>query len=91
MISNLENFLLGVFATLCLVAGAYFFKFWRKTRDPLFLAFAASFCIRSLNNAAKMSLSDPNTASTWSVIVGLLASLLIVIAILRKNLDGNRR
>lgn len=84
----IEILLIGVLAGLCLVAGLFFLKFWRKTHDSLFLAFAASFFIRGLNDANRASMTRPSEASIWSYLVGLAASLLIVIAIVRKNLDG---
>jgi len=87
MTTPAEIFLLGVLSTLAIVAGAFFLKFWRKTRDGLFLAFAASFLIRGLNDIIRASMARPNEASPFSYLVGLGASLLIVIAIVRKNLN----
>lgn len=86
MNSSLEIFLMGVFAALSLVAALFFIKFWRKTADSLFLAFAASFLIRGLNESGRVSMEHPNEATTWSYGIGILSSLLIVIAIVRKNL-----
>ncbi len=43
--SVLEAFLLGVIATSSLTAGVFFLKFWRKTRDSLFLAFGLAFFV----------------------------------------------
>ena len=45
----LEGFLLGVIVTASLTAGAFFLRFWRQTRDTLFLAFAAAFFIEGVN------------------------------------------
>ena len=86
MTTPAEIFLLGVLSTLSIVAGLYFLKFWRKTRDGLFLAFAAAFLIRGLNEISRVSMARPNEASPLSYLVTLVASLLIVIAIVRKNL-----
>jgi hypothetical protein len=41
----LDGFLLGIVATSSVIAGLLFLRFWRDTRDPFFLAFAASFTI----------------------------------------------
>lgn len=84
-----ELFLLGVLAALCLVAGLCFLKFWRKTKDPLFLAFGASFLIRSVNDATRASMERPNEATTWSYMIGIVSSLLILVAILYKNFGEN--
>ncbi|HUA86689.1 MAG TPA: DUF5985 family protein [Bryobacteraceae bacterium] len=88
MIPALELFLLGVFAALCLIAALCFFKFWRKTQDALFLIFALSFFIRALNDAGLASLPHPNEGTPWSYFVNIGSSLLIVAAIIGKNLGG---
>lgn len=88
MTTSTEIFFLGVFTALCFVAGLYFLKFWRKTRDPLFLAFAASFFVRGFNDGIRVSMPHPNEATLWSFAVSAASSLLIVIAIVKKNLDG---
>ena len=45
----IEGFLLGVIVTASLTSGLYFLKFWKRTGDQLFLAFAAAFLIEGLN------------------------------------------
>ena len=44
----IHGFLLGVIVTGSVLAALYFFKFWRRTRDFLFLAFAIFFVIEGL-------------------------------------------
>lgn len=78
-------FLLGVIATSWLIAGVFFFKFWRRTRDSLFLAFGLAFVIEALNRCAMLFLAKPNEGSPYIYGVRLLAFLLILAAILRKN------
>jgi len=84
----IEGFLLGVIATASLTAGIFFLKFWRKTRDSFFLAFAASFLIEGVNRSAVLLTEKPNEASPWTYLVRLLSLLLILVAILRKNYGG---
>ncbi|HEX3744442.1 MAG TPA: DUF5985 family protein [Bryobacteraceae bacterium] len=91
MNSAIEIFLVGVLSALSLVAGLFFLKFWRKTADTLFLAFAASFFIRGLNESMRASMARPNEATLWSYIVGMASSLLIVIAIVSKNMGRKDR
>lgn len=81
----LEAFLLGVIVTSSLVAAAFFFKFWRQTRDGLFLAFAAAFAIESINRLAFLVLETPNDGSPLIYTIRLAAFLLIVVAIALKN------
>lgn len=82
----LQGFLLGVIVTASLVAGAYFLKFWRRTRDPFFLAFSAAFIIEGLNRGAFLFMEQPNEGSPLIYTVRLLAFSLILVAIIRKNI-----
>jgi uncharacterized membrane protein HdeD (DUF308 family) len=81
----INGFLLGVIATSSLIAGLFFLKFWKKTRDSLFLAFGLAFFIEGLNRCAVLFLAKPNEGSPYIYIVRLLAFLLILAAILHKN------
>ena len=81
----IEGFLLGVIATSSITAGIFFLKFWRKTHDSFFLAFAASFIIEGMNRSAVIFANRPNEGSPWTYLVRLLSFLLILAAILRKN------
>ena len=80
-----EGFLLGVIATSSLTAGVFFLKFWKQTRDSLFLAFGLAFVVEGLNRCAVLFLAKPNEGSPYIYIVRLLAFLLILGAILHKN------
>lgn len=81
----IEAFLVGVISTASLTAGLFFLKFWRDTRDSFFLAFSASFMIEGFNRFTVLFLPRPNEGSPWIYLVRLLAFLLILFAIVRKN------
>lgn len=81
----LEGFLLGIIVTASLTAAAFFLKFWRASRDPLFLAFALAFLIEGVNRIGFLLVERPNEGSPAIYVVRLLAFLLILAAILRKN------
>ena len=81
----IQAFLLGVIATSSLTAGVFFLKFWQQTRDSFFLAFALAFIIEGLNRCAVLLLAKPDEYSPYIYAVRLLAFLLILAAILRKN------
>jgi hypothetical protein len=81
----LEGFMLGVIVTASLTAGAFFLRFWRQTRDTLFLAFAAAFIIEGLNRIGFLFVERPNEGSPAIYLVRLIAFLLILAAIVRKN------
>ena len=85
----IQGFMLGVIATSSITAGVFFLKFWRRTRDSLFLAFAVAFLIEGVNRTALLLVAKPNEASPAVYIVRLFAFLLILAAILRKNFAAN--
>lgn len=80
-----ESFLLGIVSITSIMAGMFFFKFWRRTRDSLFLSFSIAFTIEGLNRAAMLSLKHPNEGKPWMYLVRLAVFLLILSAILKKN------
>ncbi len=84
----LEGFLLGVIVTASLAASAFFLKFWFRTRDGLFLAFAVAFAIEGLNRTALLFLAHPNEGRPEIYLVRLFAFVLIAAAIIRKNRAG---
>lgn len=86
----INGFLLGVIATSSIAAAAFFLKFWRRTRDSLFLYFGVAFLIEGLNRVMVLGREHPNEGSPWHYLVRLLAFLIILAAILRKNYGLSR-
>lgn len=84
-----DFFLLGFIAACSLVAGLFFLRFWRSTRDVLFLAFAVFFVIQGGSTAVVGSLSQPNEGSLWLFLLRLLSILVVFGAIVWKN-SGKR-
>jgi hypothetical protein len=82
---GIESFLLGIVVATSLTAAGFFLKFWRTTRDPLFLAFALAFTIEGLNRTGILFLERPNEGSPAIYVVRLLAFVLILAAIIWKN------
>lgn len=80
------DFLAGAVTLGYAVAAVFFLRFWRKTADRLFLAFAAAFLLLSLNQvlAAVLEFGDERTPYVYSLRV--LGFLLILWAIVDKNL-----
>jgi len=85
----IQAFLLGVLATMFLAASLFFVRFWLETRDSFFLAFAASFTVEGLSQVVAVFQPKPSESSPWIYFVRLLAMLLILVAILKKNYEGN--
>jgi uncharacterized membrane protein HdeD (DUF308 family) len=85
----IQAFLLGVVATMFLTASLFFLRFWLETRDSFFLAFAASFTVEGVSQIVAVFQPKPNESSPWIYFVRLLAMLLILAAILKKNYERN--
>jgi len=81
----IQGFLLGVIATTSFTAALFFLRFWRDTRDSLFLAFGIAFLIEGLNRTGMLLSSQPNEASPWVYVVRMCAFLLILAGIINKN------
>jgi hypothetical protein len=81
----ITGFLLGVIAMASLSASAFFFRFWRRTRDTLFLGFSASFFIEALNRATFLLLDAPHEGHPAIYFVRLFSYSLILAAIIQKN------
>jgi hypothetical protein len=80
------DFLAGATALGYTVAAVFFLRFWRTTRDRLFLAFSAAFMLLAVNQvlAAVLEYGDERTPFVYSLRV--LGFLLILWAIVDKNL-----
>ncbi len=81
----INGFLLGVIATASVTAGIFFLRYWRDTRDQLFLAFAVAFLIEGCNRTAMLLLQQPNEGRPWVYLVRFFAFLLILAGIVNKN------
>jgi hypothetical protein len=81
----LVPFLSGFVVAGFLLAGLFFLRFWRRTRDTLFLAFAVSFWLLALNQALLVFSNVPAEERSWLYLLRLLAFALILVAIGLKN------
>ncbi|HEX5234238.1 MAG TPA: DUF5985 family protein [Silvibacterium sp.] len=84
-----DIFLLGFIAGCSLVAALFFLRFWRETRDLLFLSFVVFFVIQGFSNMFVISLRHPNLGSPLLFALRLFSVLVVLGAILRKNLSQN--
>lgn len=79
-----HEFLLGLIVMGCLVAGLFFLRFWRKTRDRLFVIFALAFWLLALNWAL-LAFTSQDEARPGLYAIRLLAFVLILLGIIDKN------
>jgi uncharacterized membrane protein HdeD (DUF308 family) len=81
----IEGFSLGFVATASLVAAIFFLRFWKRTGDFLFLAFAISFGAEAITRTIMALKNIPDTNYSWVFAERLCEYLFILFAILRKN------
>jgi hypothetical protein len=86
MTGHALDFLAGMIAMGFAVAALFFVRFWRRTRDGLFLAFAAAFGLLAVHQGLIAGLRIANEDRSWVYLLRLLAFVLILVAIVRKNL-----
>lgn len=84
------QFLLGMNTLAALVIGVFFLRFWRKSRDTLFLWFALAFWILGGNWGA-LAFQDREEPSTALYLLRLVAFALIILGILHKNRAASAR
>jgi hypothetical protein len=83
--SDFNLFLSGAVVAGFLLASLFFLRFWKRTRDGLFLAFAAAFFLLGLGQSLLALADVPDEERSWLYLVRLLAFALILAAIIRKN------
>lgn len=81
----LYTFLSGAVTLGFVLCGLFFLRFWKQTRDELFLAFALAFWLLGLNQALLVLTDIPVEERSWLYLLRLAAFVLILLAIVRKN------
>ena len=82
---TLFDFLSGAIAFGFLVAALFFLRFWKRTGDGLFLAFAVAFALLGTGQAVQALANIPQEERSYIFLIRLAAFTLILIAIVRKN------
>ena len=86
MMATATAFMSGLVTMGFLLAGLFFFRFWRRTGDSLFAAFAGAFVLLAVNQALAQLIELGREETGWVWLLRLLAFVLIIIAIVNKNL-----
>jgi hypothetical protein len=72
------------------VACLFFLRFWARSRDQLFLAFAAAFGLLGFNQILVAWFGSQSDYAAPFYLLRLLAFLIIIAAIVRKNLKWSQ-
>jgi len=86
----LSAFLSGAIVMGFWLAGLFFLRFWKRTRDELFLAFTLAFWLLGLAQALLTFSQVPVEERSRLFLLRLAAFILILSAIWRKNLRSKR-
>lgn len=86
--ATLTIFLSGAITLGFLVGALFFMRFWRRTGDGLFIAFAAAFALLALNQALLVLSDIPVEERSWLYLLRLAAFAIIIGSIWRKNRRG---
>ena len=86
----LLSFLSGAITMGFAVAGLFFLRFWSRTREALFLAFAFAFWLLGLAQALLVFADIPEEERSWLFLLRLAAFSLILVSIAVKNRKQDR-
>ena len=85
------NFLSGMTAAGFLIAALFFFRFWKRTHDSLFANFAIAFLLFAVSQVTSLAVDAPHDDKTWVYLLRLAAFILLLIAIVGKNLRTSKQ
>lgn len=80
------DFFSGMITAGYAVCALFFFRFWTRTRDFLFLAFAIAFLLLTACQALTTFLGEVMEERSWIYVLRLVAFTVLIAAILRKNM-----
>jgi hypothetical protein len=80
------DFLRGVMTTGYFVVALFFLRFWKESRDRLFALFAVAFVVLAVRNLLRSLFQEPDGLEWYPYAVRLLAYVIILFAIIDKNL-----
>lgn len=84
-------FLWGGLAMASATIALYFLRFWRQSRDRLFLFFATGFAVFALHWVGLGLTRPPVESQHYLYLLRLIAFLLILAGIIDKNYSKRRR
>jgi hypothetical protein len=79
------DFLSGMATMGFLAAGLFFFRFWSRTRDAIFVCFSVSFGLLAIGQALGTLAELPGDDRAWIYLLRLAAFTLLIVGIVTKN------
>jgi hypothetical protein len=81
-----NEFMSGMITAGFAVAALFFLRFWARAKDVLFLGFALALALLATSQALTTLLGLPMEERSWIYLLRMLAFLILIVAILRKNM-----
>ena len=88
----MELFTWGILAMASLMTALFFLRYWRSTRERLFIFFALAFAGLAANWTGLAVIDRPTgeAQQTYAYVVRLVAFLILIIGIIDKNRRSGR-
>jgi hypothetical protein len=83
--THVNEFILGLNVMAAVVVALFFLRFWRKTRDRLFVIFSIAFLLLAANWFLVALLRYPEDKVALFYVLRLLAFIAIIVGIVDKN------
>lgn len=87
---EMVDFVSGLITMGFVIAGLFFLRFWRRTRDSLFLIFAGAFWLFALNQGLIVLAGTLREEQSWLYLLRVAGFTLIIAAIVHKNMRVKR-
>jgi len=84
------EFLSGAVTLAYFIAAVFFMRFWRKTSDRLFLAFAVAFALFGVNQGLSFLLDVYSEPRSFIYVLRVVGFLLILAAVVDKNYGAGK-
>jgi hypothetical protein len=81
----LNQFLYGAACMASMAIALFFFQFWNRSRDRLFVLFGFAFVILAFERVVLAAIHAQNEFVPYVFVIRLLAFLVIMVAIVDKN------
>jgi len=91
MMGTLTPLLIGAAAMAALVVALFFLRFWRQTRDSLFLWFAIAFATDAATRLLEGLTHVSDDQEAFVYVPRLITFAFIILAIVQKNRPSQRR
>ncbi len=85
-----EIFMSGMATMGFFVAGLFFFRFWSRTGERLFVIFGIAFWLLAVNQIFSNASNHPSEELAYVYVLRIIAYLMLIAGIVAKNLEERK-